>query len=67
MNDEKKRYIIQNFDETDDIIIPESIWGEVVYIIYILKDIITHSKKRKEKLSALKRQIYFFYCKMKNN
>ncbi|MBQ8460440.1 hypothetical protein IJ541_10120 [bacterium] len=67
MNNEKRRYIIQNFDETDDIIIPESIWGELVYIFYILKDIVSHSANRKEKFSALKRQIYFFYRRLKNN
>ncbi len=48
------------FDEDEDIILPNSIWGEFVYIIFVLFDIMRFSQGRGEKFVKLKRQISFF-------
>lgn len=53
------------FDEEDDIILPETFWGEIVYIKFVIIDMIKHQKNLKEKLIRLKRQIYFFLRQMK--
>ncbi len=53
------------FDEEDDIILPETFWGEIVYIKFVIVDMIKHQKNLKEKLIRLKRQIYFFLRQMK--
>lgn len=53
-------------DETDDIILPNSILGEIIYIKYILLDIIKNPKDLLTKIQNLKRQIYFFQKWMKN-
>ena len=52
-------------DEDDDIILPDTIWGELVYIYYILKDIRKSKENRQDKLAKLKRQIKFFICWLK--
>ncbi len=54
------------FDEDEDIILPNSIWGEFVYIIFVLFDIMRFSQGRGEKFVKLKRQISFFKRWMKN-
>lgn len=53
------------FDEEDDIILPGTFWGEIVYIKFVIVDMIKHQKNLKEKLIRLKRQIYFFLRQMK--
>ncbi len=53
------------FDEEDDIILPETFWEEIVYIKFVIVDMIKHQKNLKEKLIRLKRQIYFFLRQMK--
>lgn len=53
------------FDEEDDISLPETFWGEIVYIKFVIVDMIKHQKNLKEKLIRLKRQIYFFLRQMK--
>lgn len=53
------------FDEEDDIILPETFWGEIVYIKFVIVDMIKHQKNLKEKFIRLKRQIYFFLRQMK--
>ena len=40
------KYLDENFDEEEYIIVPETIWGEIAYIYFILK--------------LLKRQLQFF-------
>ena len=48
---------IDDFDENDDVILPDTYWGEIVYIFFILKDIIKNPDDRKIKLENLLRQI----------
>lgn len=48
---------IDDFDEKDDVILPDTYWGELVYIFYILKDIIRNPNDRKLKFQKLLRQI----------
>ncbi len=43
--------------ETEDIILPDTYFGEFIYIFLCLKDIITEPKYRKQKFSNLIRQI----------
>ena len=57
---DKKKQRLQNpndFDENDDVILPDTYWGEIVYIYYILKDIIKNPDDRKRKFDNLLRQI----------
>lgn len=46
-----------SYDETDDIILPNSWWGEIIYIFFCIKDIIKEQKDRQRKFSHLVRQI----------
>lgn len=55
-----KNAIIENFDEDDDIILPDTFWGEIIYITYILIDIVKSPYNRKTKLKKLKTQFKFF-------
>lgn len=48
---------IDDFDENDDVILPDTYWGEIVYIFYILKDIIKNPDGRKRKFDNLLKQI----------
>lgn len=52
--------IIEDFDEKEDIIIPDTVWGEIIYIKFILVDIIKNPQDIKRKIFELKRQILFF-------
>lgn len=61
MNDE-----ITNFDEDEDIILPNSIWGELVYVGFIIYYGIRQKKDMSCELRKLKRQIWFFFRWMKN-
>lgn len=54
------------FNDEDDIILPNSILGEFVYISFVLVDIMSFSQGRGEKFVKLKRQISFFKRWMKN-
>lgn len=47
--------------EDEDIIIPDSLYGEFLYIYYVLWDIYKFKESRKKKLLELKRQIKFFF------
>lgn len=49
-----------NFDENEDIILPDTVWGEVVYIYCILSDMLKRPEKSGSNLTALLRQIRFF-------
>ena len=48
-----------NYDEDDDIILPDTHWGEILLIYYMLIDIIKGPDKKK-KLGILSRQIKFY-------
>lgn len=54
------KYLDENFDEEEYIIVPETIWGEIAYIYFILKDMLQTRKDIKNKYRLLKRQIQFF-------
>ncbi len=56
-----KQALIDNFDEENDIILPNSIFGEIIYIFYILKDICNSKENKEHKLTKLKQQIRFFF------
>lgn len=62
-NDIYKDY---ELDEDDDIILPDTIWGELVYIKFILADMLKNPESFKDEFIKLKRQIYFFVLWMKN-
>jgi len=49
-----------DFDENEDIILPDTIWGEVVYICYILSDMLKCPENFGSALTMLLRQIRFF-------
>ncbi len=48
---------ILQIDFEDDIILPDTYWGELLYIIACLKDILHNKSKRKILLRNLFRQI----------
>ena len=58
---------IENFDEDEDIILPDSIFGEIVYIFYILRDIFKNRKTASRQWFLLKRQVRMFKLWRKNN
>jgi len=53
-------YMDENFDEKEFVIVPETFWGELVYIFYIVRDMLQTKKNIKRKTLMLKRQICFF-------
>lgn len=53
-------YMDENFDEYEDIIVPETFWGEIVYLYYIFKDMLVTRKDIKYKFWLLRRQLVFF-------
>lgn len=53
------RYLDENFDEEEYIIVPETIWGEIAYIYFILKDMLQTRKDIKNKYRLLKQQLQF--------
>lgn len=55
--DENFRFGPEDFDEEDDVILPDTYFGELIYIFYILRDIIQNSDNRKLKFDYLLRQI----------
>ena len=55
----------QEFDEKEDIILPDTYWREIVYIVYILADIIKTRTNIRQKLFELKRQIKIHHKWMK--
>lgn len=48
---------INDFDENEDIILPNSYFGELIYIAFCVLDIIKNKNNRTEKFNNLKRQI----------
>jgi hypothetical protein len=65
-NKQIKEYAQSNLDENDDIILPDNIVAEALYIGFILFDIAKNKQNRQEKFLKLKRQIYFFSKWLKN-
>lgn len=63
----ENEYILETFDEDEDIILPNN-WFEEIYLIFlVLIDIYTAPKKeRPKKWMLLKRQIGFFRLWLKN-
>lgn len=55
------------FDEDEDVILPNSIYGEIVYIFYILWDMYQNRKTAPKQWFLLKRQIRMFRLWRKNN
>lgn len=47
------------FDENEDCVLPDTIWGELVLIFYMIKDLLKSSDK-KIKFRNLKRQINIY-------
>lgn len=46
-----------SYDETEDIILPNSWWGEIIYIFLCIKEIIKQLEDRRKNFSNLVRQI----------
>ena len=40
--------LIENFDEYEDIILPDTLWGEIIYIKFILIDTFKNQKNLKQ-------------------
>lgn len=57
---------IENFDEDEDIILPDTIWGELRLILFITLRMIKLPAERTKLYIELKRQIYFYILWMKN-
>ena len=55
------------FDEDEDIILPNSILGEIIYILFILDYMLRNKDKREKQWILLKRQIGVFKLWRKNN
>lgn len=57
---------LENFDEDEDIILPDTIWGEFKLILFITSRMIKFPEERSKLYIELKRQIYFYTLWMKN-
>ena len=57
--------INDSYNEADDIILPDTYWGELLYILFCIKNIIKQQEHRKEKVLILIRQIKIHYKWMK--
>lgn len=57
---------IENFDEDDDIILPDTLWGEIKLIAFILCRMLKYPDERKKLYIELRRQIAFYFLWMKN-
>lgn len=55
------------FNEDEDIILPNSIFGEIVYIFYILRDMYQNRKTASKQWFLLKHQIRMFRLGRKRN
>ena len=64
---EYRQALIDNFNEDDDVILPNSLFGELVYIFYILRDMAKNRENIKKKWKLLKRQMRLFRLWRKNN
>ena len=57
---------IENFDEDDDIILPDTLWGEIKLIVFILCRMLKYPDERKKLYIELRRQIVFYFLWVKN-
>lgn len=64
--DQKLQHSLDDFDEEDDIILPDTYWGELVYIFYILR-YMHKAKDKKAEFQKLLRQIRIHMRWMKIN
>lgn len=58
--------IIENFDEDDDIILPDTLWGEIKLVVFILYRMLKYPDERKKLYVELRRQIAFYFLWVKN-
>ena len=58
-------YNSEEFDEEDDIVLPNSHLGELFYILFILRDITRNPKNLSRKFGILKNQIRVYSYLMK--
>lgn len=64
---DEKEYILKTFDEDDDIILPNSWFGEFYYMFVVIMDIFRSPKNEQpKKWMLLRRQIGFFRLWLKN-
>ena len=55
----------ENYSEEEDIILPDNIFAEIIYILITLKNIFKKNKNKHLEYDKLKRQIRFFQLWMK--
>jgi hypothetical protein len=65
-NEQIQEYAQTDFDEEEDIILPDNIFAEILYIFYVLIDIVKHKENRQNRFFKLRRQIYFYIKWLKN-
>lgn len=53
--------IYTDFDENEDCVLPDTIWGELILIFYMIKDLLKSTDKG-TKFRDLKRQIRIYIC-----
>ncbi len=66
MFDCKDINVLEYYDPEDDVILPDTIWGELYYIYCNLEDIIFNRCNRKESLRRLSVQIKIYIRWRKN-
>ena len=62
----EREFVENNFDEEDDIYLPDNIFGEIRFICFMLWYICKHPKERNIELINLKRQIGIYKFWQKN-
>lgn len=65
MGKNDKKDSINYFDKNDDIILPDNIFLEIIYILIVIKNILKNPKNRNFEINNLKKQIRFFALWMK--
>lgn len=58
--------VLEYYNPEDDVILPDTIWGELYYIYCNLEDIILNRCNRKQEWFKLKRQIKIYIQWRKN-
>lgn len=54
------------FDEKEDLPLPETIWGEIRFIWFMIRYIIKHPDEREKEIFNLKRQFTIYIVWLKN-
>lgn len=57
---------LKDFDEEDDIILPNTLFGEMKLVFFVISRMIKFPKEREKLSIELKRQVYFYARWMKN-